>query len=135
MTDFESYVCSYGVYNCPICVPNRAKKAQSTAQIAAKTKKVTEAVAKAIASGRVKPKISPTGGITFTGLTDLERSGLTDEVIYRNLIKSKPSGLVAAAFERAEAMAGRKVSADITKHVSYALTGAAGRNTQTQGGS
>lgn len=112
----EPFVCSFGVVNCPICM--RPRKAKSTAEIAKRNKRVTERVAQALAGGRVRLRITPTGGVAFEGLDRLEREGLTDDVIYRNLIKPGAiSPLALAALQRAEHIAGRKVAPRVVGHI------------------
>lgn len=63
---------------------------------------------KALASGRVRPKVGPQGAIAFDGITDAERNGVTDACVYRRLMVTG-SSLAKAAIQRAEQMAGRTV--------------------------
>jgi hypothetical protein len=64
---------------------------------------------KLIANKRVQAKVGPQGAVTFIGLSDKDRDGLTDACIYRRIMAS---GSVAAkmAITRAEQMAGRTVN-------------------------
>lgn len=61
-----------------------------------------------IASRKVQVKVGPQGAITFVGLTDKERDGMTDVCIYRRLVRSG-SAAARMAITRAEQMAGRTV--------------------------
>ncbi len=61
-----------------------------------------------IASGRVKVRVGPQGGIAFSGLSDSERDGVTDNCAYRRLLATG-SATAKAAIARAEQLAGRTV--------------------------
>ena len=87
----------------------RLKPRQTIQQRAAEVKKVTASVASGLAAGRLKVKIGPQGGIAFTGMTDAERDGVTDNCLYRRLLASG-SATAIQAIARAEALAGRSVS-------------------------
>jgi hypothetical protein len=72
---------------------------------------VRRAVAKlsaAIASGRVKVKVGPQGGIAFIGWAEAERDGVSDACAYRKILV-EGSALAKAAIARAEQLAGRTV--------------------------
>ena len=112
----EVFICSYGVVNCPICMRPR-RKIKSQIELAKITKRLTETVIKGMSSGRVKFKVTPNGGVAFDGITPMERYGLSDETIYRNLMAEKLPPVVAAMLERAEQLAGRKVDPKVVVHV------------------
>ena len=57
----------------------------------------------------VRPIVGPNGAITFAGIADDIRAGITDACIYRRIMASG-SALARAEIARAEAMAGRKVN-------------------------
>ena len=56
-----------------------------------------------------RPVVGPQGAITFVGISDDVRSGITDACIYRRIM-STGSALARAEIARAEAMSGRKVN-------------------------
>lgn len=73
-------------------------------------KQVRDAVAalgRALATGAVKIKVGPQGGITFVGWGKEERDGVSDICAYRKLANSG-SWALRQALARAEALAGRK---------------------------
>ncbi len=65
-------------------------------------------LAQGLATGRVRAKIGPQGGIAFVGLTDEERDGATDNCLYRRILATG-SATAKAAIARAEQLAGRAV--------------------------
>lgn len=93
----------------------RRKRGQTIQQRAAEVRRVVETLDKAIASGRVKIKIGPQGGVAFDGLTEQERDDVTDNCAYRRLMISG-SVLTKAAIARAEQLAGRGVSRQAVAH-------------------
>lgn len=73
---------------------------------------VREAIAKlvaALASGRARVVIGPTGGIAFQGWTEEDRGRVSDVCAYR-MILSTGSASAKAAIARAEMLSGRSVS-------------------------
>ena len=107
------WVCSYGVVNCRICMrpidDENSLRAKSTGR-------AIEAVSKALVGGSVRAKVGSKGDISFSGLTDADRGGLTDVEIYRNLIVNG-SSLVRAKLSYAELVAGRAVNSKTIGHV------------------
>lgn len=87
----------------------RLKPRQTIQERASEVRKVVETLSQKLASGAVKVVVSPQGAVTFTGLTDSERDGVTDACAYRRVMISG-SPLAKAAIARAEQMAGRGVS-------------------------
>lgn len=87
----------------------RLKFRQTISARVTEVKKVVDKAALGLASGRVKPVISPKGGVTFKGLTDDERDGVTDACIYRRLMVSG-SSLALAKIAQAEQLAGRTIN-------------------------
>jgi hypothetical protein len=82
-----------------------------TQSISSRAEEIRAAVAKlaqGLATGRVRAKIGPQGGIAFTGLTDEERDGATDNCLYRRILATG-SATAKAAIARAEQLAGRTV--------------------------
>jgi hypothetical protein len=84
------------------------RRGQTVTVRKAEVKKVIDTVSQGLARGRIKPKISPKGGITFDGLTVAERDDVTDACIYR-LIMSTGSALARHMIVKAEQQAGRTV--------------------------
>lgn len=110
-----AWVCSFGVVNCRIC--RRPMTAEEILEAeAARTAAVTETVSKALVAGTVRLQVSARGGIEFSGLGAGLRDGLSDEVIYRNILVNG-SASAKAAIARAEQMSGRRVDPKIVGHV------------------
>ncbi len=65
-----------------------------------------------LASGRVKAKVGPQGALTFLGLTETERAGVTDVCAYRHIMIFG-TALAKQAIARAEALAGRSVNRQV----------------------
>lgn len=84
------------------------KPRQTIQQRAEEIRTVVARLQNALVTGRVKPKIGPTGGIAFVGLTDDERDGVTDSCIYRRILATG-SALAKLAIQKAEVLAGRTV--------------------------
>lgn len=93
----------------------RVKRGQSLDQRKTEVKTIVEQVASKLATGAIKAKVGPTGGITFLGLTDDQRDGVTDACIYRRVMAT---GSVAAklAIQQAEMYAGRAVDRHAVAH-------------------
>jgi hypothetical protein len=90
----------------------KTKRGQTLQQRATEVRGVVEATGRKLASGQVKVKVGPQGGVAFTGLTEIERDGVTDACLLRRLM-STGSALAKQAIERAELMAGRKVDRQV----------------------
>lgn len=86
----------------------RLKPRQTIQQRASEVRKVAERVGSGLARGAIKAKVGPQGAITFTGISDDERDGVTDACIYRRLLVSG-SALALAKIAQAEQLAGRTV--------------------------
>ena len=84
------------------------KKGQTEVQRKAEVKKRMTQVDKLIAARKVQMKVGPQGAITFIGLSDEDRDGLTDVCIYNTLTKTG-SAAVRMALARAEQLAGRSI--------------------------
>lgn len=93
----------------------RVKRNQSLDQRKAEVKTIVDTVATKLASGAIKANVGPTGGITFVGLTDEQRDGVTDACVYRRIMAT---GSVAAklAIQQAERLAGRSVDRHALAH-------------------
>lgn len=70
----------------------------------------TEALSRALASGKVKVKVGAQGAIAFIGWDD--RAGITDACAYRRIM-AKGSTLAKLAIETAEKAAGRTVDRQV----------------------
>lgn len=90
--------------------PNQTIKAR-----AEEVRAVVVRIATALATGRVKPKIGPTGGIAFEGLSEADRDGVTDNCLYRRLLATG-SATAKAAIQKAELLAGRTVDRQAVAH-------------------
>jgi hypothetical protein len=66
-------------------------------------------LAAALAAGRVKVAIGPTGAPVFTGWDEASRDGITDLCAYRRIMASGSVTLIEA-IKRAEMMSGRPVN-------------------------
>lgn len=62
-----------------------------------------------LASGAVKAKVGPRGAITFVGLSETDRNGVTDICAYRQIMISG-SATAKLAIARAEQLAGITVN-------------------------
>ena len=90
------------------CDRVRLSPEQTLAQRAAQIRKAGMAIDALIAGGQVRVKVGPQGAITFTGIPDDTRVGITDACVYRRIMTS---GTHAAkqAIVKAERLAGRAV--------------------------
>jgi hypothetical protein len=93
----------------------KLKPKQTIQQRAVEVRTVVERLSLALTNGTVKPKVGPQGGITFVGLTDEQRDGVTDACAYRRIMATG-SALAKAAIARAEQMAGRTVDRQALAH-------------------
>lgn len=87
----------------------RLKKNQTIQQRATEVRKAVSVLDAALAAGRARITIGPQGAVAFTGLTEVDRDGVTDACMYRRLMVSG-SALAKAAVARAEQMSGRAVN-------------------------
>ncbi len=86
----------------------KLKPRQTIQQRAEEVRRAVERFAQGLATGRIKAKVGPQGAITFEGIRNEERDGVTDACAYRRLMVSG-SALAKAAIARAEELAGRSV--------------------------
>jgi hypothetical protein len=84
------------------------KPDQTLNQRVEEVKKRVTAVDRLIASRKVTVKVGPQGAVTFVGIPDEDRDGMTDACIYRMLTR-KGSAAARQAIQKAEMMAGRSV--------------------------
>jgi hypothetical protein len=81
---------------------------QTLAQRKAEVRKASAIIDKLIAQRKVGVKVGPQGAVTFTGVSDSDRAGMTDGCIYR-MLTNGGSAAVRLAIHRAEMTAGRAV--------------------------
>ncbi len=86
----------------------KLKKGQTIAQRAAELRKRGQQIDGMLASGRVGAKVGGQGGITFTGIPEDVRDGMTDACVYR-AIMARGSHQAKMAIAKAERLAGRTV--------------------------
>lgn len=86
----------------------RLKKGQTVSERAAELRKRGEQIDKMLAAGRVGAKVGPQGAITFTGIPEDVRDGMTDACVYR-AIMARGSHQAKMAIAKAERLAGRTV--------------------------
>lgn len=84
------------------------KPQQTLAQRREEIRKRLAQVDKLLASKRVTAKVGPQGAITFIGLSDTDRDGMTDACIYRQIARTG-SVMAREAIKRAEMLAGKAV--------------------------
>lgn len=85
------------------------KPNQTLSQRVEEVKKRVTAVDRMIAARQVTVKVGKQGAVTFIGIPDEDRDGMTDACIYRMLTR-KGSAAARMAIQRAEQMAGVKVN-------------------------
>lgn len=92
-----------------VCDTRPFRRNQTLAERKEEVKKIVYDVNSLIAASKVKPVIDKkTGAVTFAGLDENIRGGVSDACIYRRLLVSG-SSLTKAALQRAEMVAGRAV--------------------------
>ena len=87
---------------------SRRKQNQTAAQRKTEVRAAVRRIDKLIAAKQIGVKVGPQGAVTFTGLPDTVRDGLTDVCIYRMLTRTG-SAAARMAIARAEQLAGRAV--------------------------
>lgn len=93
----------------------RLKPRQTIKERAEEVRSVVAKVVAKLTSGTVKPKVGPTGGVAFVGLTDDERDGVTDACIYRRVMATG-SAAAKMALQRAEQLSGRSINRQAIAH-------------------
>lgn len=84
------------------------KPRQTIQQRASEVRRAVSKLDWLIKTRRAQARVGPQGAITFVGLNNEDRDGVTDSCLYRRLMATG-SGLAKAEIARAEALAGRKV--------------------------
>lgn len=93
----------------------RLKVGQTIKQRAEEVRATVARLAQGLVTGRIRPRIGPTGGIAFPELSDTERDGVTDACAYRRLM-AEGSVLAKQAIARAEQLAGKTVNRHALAH-------------------
>lgn len=93
----------------------RLKPRQTIKERAEEVRSIVAKVVAKLTTGAVKPKVGPTGGVAFLGITDAERDGVTDACIYRRVMATG-SASAKLALQRAEQLAGRSVDRQALAH-------------------
>ena len=91
------------------------KPRQTLAQRKEEVRKRMSQIDKLIVSGRLKLKVGPQGAVTFLGLSDSDRDGISDACIYRTITRSG-SAAAKMALQRQEMLAGTAVSRAALAH-------------------
>lgn len=88
------------------------RRNQTLTQRKTEVKKVVEKFNAGLASKSVRAVVGKNGAITFTGLSDSERDGVTDACVYRQIMVSG-TALAKQAIHSAELRAGRSVDKSV----------------------
>jgi hypothetical protein len=91
------------------------KPGQSIQQRATEVRAAVTALDKALAAGRARIKIGPTGAVAFDGITAEERNAVTDACMYRRIMATG-SPLAKAKIAAAEALSGRTINRQAIAH-------------------
>lgn len=102
----------------------RLKAGQTIKQRVGEVRATVARLAQGLITGRIKPRIGPTGGIVFPELSETERDGVTDVCAYRRLMAEGPA-LAKAAIARAEQLSGRSVNREALAHGHHSHDGGA----------
>lgn len=86
----------------------KLKPRQTVSQRAAEVRKAAASIDKLLGAKKVTAKVGPQGAVTFTGIPDDVRDGMTDACIYRTITRTG-SAAAKMAIQRAEQLAGRAV--------------------------
>lgn len=87
---------------------------QTKQQRDAEVKKALTAIDKMLAAKRAQVVVGKQGAVTFTGISQADKRGLSDACVYR-LLTQKGSAQAKMAIKKAEMLAGRGVSEDALK--------------------
>lgn len=86
----------------------RLKTGQTISQRKDEVRKAATAIDKLIASRQAQVRVGPQGAVTFVGIPEDVRDGLTDACVYRRIMASGSAGAKMALL-RAEQLAGRSI--------------------------
>lgn len=82
---------------------------QTAAQRKEQVRKAAAIIDKLIRERKAGVKVGPQGAVTFTGISDSDRAGMTDGCVYR-MLSTGGSAATRLAIQKAETLAGRGVS-------------------------
>lgn len=85
------------------------KPNQTVAQRMLEVRKAASSIDALVAARKAQVKVGPQGAVTFTGIPDSVRDGMTDACVFRMLSRSG-SAATKMAIARAEQLAGRSIS-------------------------
>lgn len=88
------------------CDTVRSNPRQTVAERMAEIRSASARIAALLAAQKVQVKIGPQGAVTFIGIPDEDRVGMTDACIYRRIMASGTHG-ARQAIAKAERLAGR----------------------------
>lgn len=88
------------------------KQGQTLSQRVTEVKKRVTAIDKLLVARKVQVKVGPQGAVTFTGISESDRDGMTDACIYRTLTRTG-SAMAKMAISRAEQLAGRTIDRSV----------------------
>lgn len=90
----------------------KLKSGQTIQQRAAEVRSAVTRISALLTGGKAKAKVGAQGGITFEGIPDADRDGVTDACAYRRIMATG-SALARAAIAKAEQLAGRTVDRQV----------------------
>lgn len=91
------------------CDSRPFREYQTLSQRKDQVKEATSTLDALLKKKKVKPVVSKTGAITFSGWVEPEKAGMTDACAYRRIMSSG-SALAQMEIKRAEQLAGRSVN-------------------------
>lgn len=90
----------------------RLKPRQTLSERADEVRKAITTIDALLKKRLIRPVVGPQGSITFVGLSDDVRDGITDACVYRRIMATG-SALAKAEIARAEQLAGRGVDRQV----------------------
>lgn len=94
------------------CDTRRSNERQTLQERIAEIKETISFFDELIRKRKITIKVGPQGAISFTGITDSERRGITDGCIYRRIMATG-TALARAEIAKAEQLAGRSVDKSV----------------------
>jgi hypothetical protein len=91
------------------------KPRQTLAERKTEVRKRIAVIDRLVAARKVQVRVGPQGAVTFVGISDTDRDGITDACVYRMLSRSG-SAATKMAIQRAEQIAGRAVDRKVVAH-------------------
>jgi len=100
------------------------KPNQTVAQRITEIHEATQRIDKLLTNKRVQVRVGPQGAVAFTGISAIDRDGMTDACIYYMLTRTG-SAAAKMAIARAEQLAGRSVDRAVVAHGTHSHDGGA----------